>query len=113
MRCLSAIVVAWMLTASVAHAQDADVPTIPYEGVHLFCHILHQNQMTPIGSFAEALKDPKHTTIIIFGNPAFLNKIKSADHLLKTFLDKGGSLLIATDHDFDSANLSIHFSAKP
>jgi hypothetical protein len=125
MRFLIAFIVVWMSAASAAHAQEADVPTIPYEGIHLFCHVLHTNEMTPVTSWAEAMKHPEQTAIIIFGDPALVSKpthdrewryrpglrdkggnTNIAD-ALGGFLKNGGSLLIATDHEFRAPLLGV------
>jgi len=74
---------------------------------------LHQNKMTPVESLAEAKKNPKETVIIVFGTPRFLDKTPEWDSDLKRFLDQGGNLLIATDHELNAHELSISFSGLP
>jgi hypothetical protein len=113
MRLLAAIVLAWAILVSCARAQEEDAPTVPYAGPHLFCHVLHTNKMTPIESFTEAMKAPMETTIILFGDPAFLKETTWAEIRLTQFLDAGGSLLIATDHEWNLGELSIHFTGTP
>ena len=117
MRLLAAIVLAWAVLVSCARAQEDNAPTVPYAGPELFCHVLHTNKMTPLASWREAREDPKQTTIIIFGNPTFLygfiEDSVSPDTKLKYFLDRGGSLLMATDHEFQGLDLSIGFTGKP
>jgi hypothetical protein len=112
MRYAIAIMVAWVLAAAPTRAQEADVPTVSYKGVHLFCHVLHANKMTPLASWADAVKEPSQTTIVIFGDPSFLASIDHGDRQLKEFLKKRGSLLIATDRRFSAPALSVQFTGN-
>ena len=117
MRYFVLTILTWAVFASGVRAQQKEVPTVPYAGPELFCHVLHKNKMTPVASWREARDDPKQTTIIIFGNPAFLfgfiEDSVTPDIKLKQFLGNGGSLLIATDHEWHARDLSIHFAGKP
>jgi len=71
------------------------------------------NKMTPLASWREARDDPKHSTIIVFGMPAFLfgfiEDSVTPDIKLKQFLDNGGNLLIATDHEWKSQGAGDRF----
>jgi hypothetical protein len=91
------------LAAAPATAQEKPAPQgkvrVPPHGVQGFTRLLHAVKLRPLGSIEEFGKaDPKDTVVILFGNPAPLTQMEKAGLGVADFVDKGGSLLIATDH---------------
>ena len=91
MRLLLAAVIGALLILP-ASAQEKESRTIFFDGMDVFCHLMHREGVTPITSIDAAVSDPKQSVIIVFGDPRGLAGVK-----LKRFLDAGGNVLIATD----------------
>jgi hypothetical protein len=66
-------------------------------GSEAFRHfILHEARLKALKSIDDLEKDPQKTLLIVFGNPAVLQKIDD-EVGLQTFLDKGGAVFVATE----------------
>jgi len=73
--------------------------TIPAGGSEVFRFALHQHEIKPVSDVADALNDPPHTVIVIFGD------VREPGHFASTvegwqllaFVRAGGAVLVATD----------------
>jgi hypothetical protein len=97
----------WLALAAPTGAQEEKI-TLPFDGPEFFCHILHTKGLTPLRSFDRALRDPKETVIIIFGDP-YTSEVQQFLNLdiNDRFLNRGGNLLIATDRMLNLGALSL------
>ncbi len=72
------------------------------DGTHAFRHVFHQvgrgNRLTPL-SAVDRSTDPTRTAIIVLGDPSPLKELNNRLGGLRSFVERGGALLVATDQD--------------
>lgn len=80
-------------------AQEEEELFIPFEGTQAFVHLLGQARLEALPDLP-ALKeaDPNRTLVILFGRPQGWDHVRHAVGGWKSFLQRGGALLIASDH---------------
>ena len=108
---LTSLLLAWTC-APFAPAQQESGRTISFEGAEVFCHILHHSDLQPIQSIEARMIDPRKSLIIILGQPDLLRKIRPAGMALREFLDRGGSLFVATDYPGNLSPLPVLIPEK-
>ncbi len=100
------IAIGLLMLPSVAFGQDdEEVRTIPFDGVEILCHVLHNEGASPLTSFRDAFNEPRRSVIIMLGNPKKFDEIAGGG--LATFVQRGGNLLVATDYRFASFDLGV------
>jgi hypothetical protein len=97
----SLLLVPLLLTGGLAPAaaQVPDQPALKPEmrlGSHLLRALLHQMNITSLGNFAD-IGDPRDVLLISIGDPATVQQVPGG---LFDFVQRGGGLLVATDHSF-------------
>jgi hypothetical protein len=95
-----AIVLAGAALAAPLGAQEKKTVTLPANGPDVFSHILFSEHLTPLQSFQQAENDPHDSMVVILGNPHSKNVREFSRDGLKPFRKNGGTLLIATDHEW-------------
>jgi hypothetical protein len=74
--------------------EPAKGPVIPYDGVEVFTYLLKQQRFTPVKAVSDLAALPANQTlVIIFGAAGVVERLP-----LATFLNKGGAVLVASDH---------------
>jgi hypothetical protein len=94
----------WLIAAALcagrASAQEAGpLPTIPADGTDVFAYLLKARGFTPVPSIAhlQNLAAPE-TVVIILGRPDALQNLRRVVGSLRLFQERGGNVLLATDH---------------
>jgi hypothetical protein len=100
-RLLILIVIVCAVWPGIVRAQQETKRTLSFDGPEVFCHILNHDRLKPIQRIADIHDEPHKTMLIVFGDPSWL------DGKLRDFLDRGGSLLVATDHAYDFEDVEI------
>lgn len=113
---LNAILVALAMMALVdpPHLENPESSQF-LRDTHVFRRILFEHQLQPLKSFDAIWKDPRHTLLVVLGpvgRQFFTTGLLAGDEAkaagiqnspieepLKLFLQKGGAILYATDHD--------------
>lgn len=101
----SACVLVLLIVASAVGAQEAAPPkrTIHFDGMEVFCHVLHHARLRPITD-PESELNPETTVVILFGN---LRRVRlgergvqprSLGRRLSQFQQRGGNVLVASDY---------------
>jgi hypothetical protein len=94
---------AWWIATAVLVLGPALVPAAPFripptvplrEDTHLFRRILALNHLKPLEHFNELDGDPAHSLLVVFGDTQCLNRGRD---WLRTFVENGGAVLIASD----------------
>ena len=112
-RMIAAAILTALILAPPIRAQDEKRVTLPFDGPDVFCHVLYSKGLKPLTTFSDAVSDPANSMIIVFGDvrAKHIQDFPGAD--LKPFLDKGGSLFVATDYRFPLHDLAVSVTGMP
>ena len=110
-RSIFAVLIGFLAASAPSFAQEAKPRrVIPFEGPEVFCHVLFHEGLTPI-SLKELGEHQQDTLVIVFGNPVRTRELKTkTGGGLGHFVAEGGNLLVVTDHEFHSTQLSLQIS---
>lgn len=100
---MTRFVPAALVLALVAPLSAQEAPkVVPFQGSHAFRHILHYFRLEPLDG-PEALDRVRadETLLVVFGDPAPLDRIGGGPGGLRMFQNGGGAVLIATDRPTD------------
>src|SRR5262249_23678937 len=99
---LAAIVAAFAVSPARAQAPKQ---VVPFEGTQVFRQLLSHAKLKPLAGSADLDNtDPKDVIVIYLGAMAS-GRVDRFDHGLKEFVDKGGAVLVASEHwDFGALN---------
>ena len=82
-----------------AAAQEAPLVSVPFDGTEAFGHILHSFDLKPVYKIEDAAPlAPDKTLLVVFGELRDFDRLKNALGGLKTFREKGGAILLASDY---------------
>lgn len=112
-RIICGLLTVWASVVVSIAAQEEKVRTISFEGPEVFCHVLHKLDLKPIVELDADKIPPKETVIVVFGQPRVLNDLHERLGGLSGYLERGGSLLIATDFRMQSADLPVRITGEP
>lgn len=87
--------------------------SIPADGPHVFCYVLHNLGLQPITTLEGAAKNPDDTVIIVLGKPRILDELHRSINGLPRFQRDGGNLLLATDYELRRNYLPVNISGIP
>jgi hypothetical protein len=93
-RLLALLPLAALLTAGPAAGQNPG--RLPYGGSEVFRFALYKHGLKPLSDPAEAFDRPPESVIVIVGDPSRVDRLLPGIDLI-TYLNKGGSILVATD----------------
>ena len=105
---LSLLLFAVLTGSTIAQApKKAAQIRIPYDGPEIFARLLDYAGLKPIASFDEfgKIAPLEKTLLVVFGDPKPLLELERRPGGVQRFLEKGGSLLFASDREFSFAAL--------
>jgi hypothetical protein len=91
---LSACLLLTLPAAGPAQDTPAQRRKAVLEGTHVFRRILYDHHLEPLKDFASLDDDPASTILIVLGN---LDQITRVPGGLKSFVERGGAVLLASD----------------